>query len=609
VAKKELFNQNIGNQREYNKGSIIMRQGQLKATFQAIISGNVDVFIGIDPRIKIATLGPGDFFGEMACLTGDPVSATVEAVEDVKTLEMDKEGLLELIDNDQTIRHRLINALANRVRQTNVRVEQENLRAQVMAQVICREGESRHGELVGQSSAMKSLRAEIKMLGADYNPVAVEGERGSGKKHIAARLHYDSPRREGILLFVNGHEFTSEFWDKQVKAAHAGTVVLSQADILPPESIRSLLANSQDTKIIITGERLPDIPGLSKLTAPPLRDHKDDIPALARSFFLRSNTAESMQTLSADALRRLTAYPYLTGNVDELFQALEQALVFAAGMPIQAEHLRLGSYMKKRSRPKIGLALGGGAVRGVAHVGVMKVLEQEGIPIDIIAGSSAGSLVGGLYASGMETTEMEHRLPLLRWSKLVRPVWPRLAVCENSRMGPWLEGLSICRDFSELRIPFACVAADLLTGEAVILRSGCVATAIRASTAIPLMMKPVHHQGRVLVDGGVVHKIPAVLARSMGADLVIAVDVAKPPDIKSQPRNLFDSLFGVLDVMSQHLVEDELEWADIILRPQAPVSGYSFKNSPLFFEQGEKVARENIDHIRKRIGELAEDMA
>jgi predicted acylesterase/phospholipase RssA/CRP-like cAMP-binding protein len=599
----------IGSENNYSQGDIILKQGQLKATFHTILSGQVDVIIGSDPWVRIATLGPGDFFGEMACLTGDPVSATVEAVTRVKTLEMDKSGLLKLIDSDKEIRHRIISALANRVRQTNVRVEQESLRAHVITEVMCREGESRYGELVGQSAVMRKLRSAIKEMGADLTPVLVVGETGSGKRHVAARMHYDSPRRDSAILFVNGPEFSFEIWNKQVRAADSGTVVLDQADKLSSENISELLSFHKNTKIIVTGERLPDLQGFLRLTVPPLREHKDDIPALARSFFLQANVADPLQTLTPDALRRLTAYPYLTGNIDEFFRVLEQALVLAAGMPIQAEHLRLGSYMKKGDRPKIGLALGGGAVRGVAHVGVIKVLQEEGIPVDIIAGSSAGSLVGGLYASGMEISEMERRLPFLRWSKLIRPVLPRLALCENSRMASWLEGLNICRDFSELRIPFACVAADAQTGEAVILKSGCVATAIRASTAIPLMMKPVYHQGRLLIDGGVVHKIPAVLARSMGADLVIAVDVAKPQEVKNQPRNIFDALFGVLDTMSQRLVEDELEWADVVLRPQAPVDGYSFKNFPVFFELGKRVARENIDLIRKRIGELSRETA
>lgn len=598
-----------GAKRHYKQGHIIMKQGQIRASFHSIVSGQVEIYVGYDPRVRVATLGPGDFFGEMACLTGDPVSATVETISEVITMELDRDGLLQLLDTDRMIRHHIVSALVSRVRHSNVKVEEESVRARVMTQVLCREGESRYGELAGVSQFINNLRTKIKHLGAGPTPVAVIGEPGTGKRHIAARLHYESPRKNALLLFINGQEFTWDTWNLHVKTAHEGTLVLDRADDLHPEIINKILTNPENTKIVITGENLPDIQGIDVLAAPPLRDRKEDIPTLVRQYLLRAGIADPFNTLTPDALRRLCAYPYLAGNINELFHTLEQALVLAAGMPIKAEHLRLGRYRNRGSRPKIGLALGGGAVRGAAHVGVLKVLEQESIPIDLIAGTSVGSLVGGLYASGMKITEIEKLLPKVRWSSLVRPVWPRLAICENSRMASWLENLDICKDFEELSIPFACVAADVLTGEAVVLRSGCLATAIRASTAIPLMMMPVHHQGRILVDGGVVHKIPAVLARSMGADLVIAVDVTKTPEAKSQPRNLFDALFACLDMMSHRLVDDELEWADIILRPQAPVSGYSFDNAPVFFQLGEKVALENIDNIRRRFGELAEEMA
>lgn len=597
-----------GMRRDFSPGSIIMNQGQLTSAFHTIVSGEVHVLVGTDPRVRVATLGPGEFFGEMACLTGDPVSATVEAVSAVTTIHMDKDGLLNLIDTDKSIRHRIISGLVNRVRQSNVRIQEESLRAHVVTQVMSSEGESRYGKLVGQSEVMEKLRAEIKTLGANPNPVAVTGEPGSGKRHVSARLHYESPRRDSTLLFINGLKFAWDLWEKQAAAAREGTLILDRADLMPPETLSRALDNTKGTRIVLTGETLPDLPGVIRLPVPPLREHKEDIPALARLFLQRALVSDPHQTLSSEALRRLIAYPYLAGNVNELFRALEQALVLAAGMPIQAEHLRLGNYRKPGSRPTVGLALGGGAVRGVAHVGVLKVFEEEGIPIDYIAGSSVGALIGGAYASGMTTEEMEKLVPSMRWSKLVRPVWPRLALCENSRLAPFFLKHTGCKTFEDLRIPFACMAADTLTGEAVVLKSGCLATAIRASTAIPLMMAPVHHQGRTLMDGGVVHKVPAVLARSMGADLVVAVDVTSPVSEKSQPRHLVDALFTCLDSMSQRLVSDELEWADIVIRPQSPVSGYSFKNASAFSDLGEKVTREKASLIRRRIGELAEGM-
>lgn len=598
-----------GIERKYSQGSIIMHQGQPTAAFHTIVSGQVDVLVGVDPQVRVSTLGPGEFFGEMACLTGDPVSATIVAVSPVITMEMNKDELLQLLDSDRSLRNRLITELVNRVSKSNIRVHEENLRTRVMTKIMCSESEALYGELIGQSEALKKIRSDIKQWGASPAPVAITGESGTGKRHIAARLHYESPRCSAPLIFINGVEFTRDGWEMKLKAAGDGTVVINRADYLPAEVIKNIVSGSQSAKIIITAEELPEILGLTRLPVPPLREHKEDIPALARFFLKQAGATDPVNILTSEALRRLIAYPYLAGNINELFHVLEQALILSAGMPISPEHLRLGKYKKAGSRPLVGLALGGGAVRGMAHVGVLKVLEEEGIPIDFIAGSSVGAVVGCIYAAGMPVTEMEKIIMPLRWSNLVKPIWPRLALCENSRMGTWLQKQTGCKEFKDLQIPFSCVAADALTGEAVVLQSGCLLKAIRASTAIPLMMAPVYHQGRTLVDGAVLHKVPAAIVRSMGADLVIAVDVTGPANVKSQPRHLLDALFSVLDTMSQHMLKEELEWADIVLCPQAPLSGYSFDNTAAFLELGKKVTRENTDHIRKRFGEMAEAMA
>jgi predicted acylesterase/phospholipase RssA len=298
-------------------------------------------------------------------------------------------------------------------------------------------------------------------------------------------------------------------------------------------------------------------------------------------------------------------YPFLDGNVRELHTVMQQALVLADGATIRPEHLRLGQYRLAGSRPRIGLALGGGAVRGVAHLGVLGVLERENIPVDLIAGTSVGSLVGALYSAGLGVLEIERLLPTVRWKNLVTPVWPRMALCDNTLLGQWLEKATGCKSFADLKIPFACIAADAGTGRAVILRSGPLGLAIRASTSIPVMMQPVRHENRVLFDGGVVHKVPAILARSMGADVVIAIDVGSPSYTAGPPRNLLDSLLHAYDIMCQRLVDDELEWADVVLRPQAPVNAYSFQNAGAFVERGEAETYKALPLIRQCIANAA----
>src|ERR1044072_7502650 len=179
------------------------------------------------------------------------------------------------------------------------------------------------------------------------------------------------------------------------------------------------------------------------------------------------------------------------------------------------------------TRPTIGLALSGGAARGIAHVGVLRALVENNIPIDYVAGTSAGSLVGGAFASGAALDQLEELGGKMRWRDVGRMTVSRMGVQSNERLEQYLrERLPITR-FEDLPVPFAAVATELKTGVAVILRDhGDVPFAIRASCAIPGWYVPViDEQGRQLVDGGRVAVIPSSVARSLGADLVIAVDV------------------------------------------------------------------------------------
>jgi NTE family protein len=179
------------------------------------------------------------------------------------------------------------------------------------------------------------------------------------------------------------------------------------------------------------------------------------------------------------------------------------------------------------TRPTIGLALSGGAARGLAHIGVLRALTENNIPIDYIAGTSAGSLVGGSWAAGIPLDEIEDIGTKLKWRDIGRMTMSRLGVQSNARLEDYLRSLFPIARFEDLPIPFAVVATDLHTGQPVVMRDrGDVPFAIRASCAIPGLYVPVTDDaGRQLVDGGLVAVIPSSACRSLGAEIVIAVDV------------------------------------------------------------------------------------
>src|SRR6185369_5969656 len=222
---------------------------------------------------------------------------------------------------------------------------------------------------------------------------------------------------------------------------------------------------------------------------------------------------------------------------------------------------------------KIGLALSGGAVRGLAHVGVLRALAESNIPIDCIAGTSAGSIVGGAYAAGMSLDEIAEFGRKLRWRHIGRVTVSRLGFKTNERLEHYMRARLPITKFEDLPIPFATVATDLKTNTAVVMKDrGDVPFAIRASCTIPGWYVPViDDQGRQLVDGGLVAVIPSVVTRSLGADIVIAVDVNSEGSTflwSSSSGSVLGVLLQSMMVVQQTASAYQLERSDFVISPR-----------------------------------------
>jgi NTE family protein len=223
------------------------------------------------------------------------------------------------------------------------------------------------------------------------------------------------------------------------------------------------------------------------------------------------------------------------------------------------------------NRPTIGLALSGGAARGIAHVGVIRALTENNIPVDCIAGTSAGSLVGGAMASGMALDQIEDLGRKLRWRDVGRMTMSRLGVQSNDRLEQYLRDRLPITRFEDLSIPFAAVATDLKSGAAVILREkGDIPFAIRASCAIPGWYVPVaDEEGRQLVDGGLVAVVPSSVTRSLGADIVIAVDVnAEGATFIGPASSVIGVVLQSMLVVQKTASHYQLSLADFVVRPK-----------------------------------------
>ncbi|HUX12362.1 MAG TPA: patatin-like phospholipase family protein [Spirochaetia bacterium] len=259
---------------------------------------------------------------------------------------------------------------------------------------------------------------------------------------------------------------------------------------------------------------------------------------------------------------------------------------------------------KQGDRPLVGLALGGGAARGFAHIGVLKVLEEERIPIDFVAGTSIGSLIGALHCAGVRWQEIVSITNGISWGDLVKPAWPNLGLVRSDRLEAVIGKFINQSDFEDLAIPFKAVAVDIVEGQAVILGHGAIAPAVRASCSIPGIFSPVELDGRLLVDGGVLNSVPADVVKDMGADVVIAVNLNADRKKHGKPENVLDMMFYSFSLMIAGATDRTLRYADIVIEPDLhDMSYYALKKKDVAIARGESAARSRLAAIRERIME------
>lgn len=258
------------------------------------------------------------------------------------------------------------------------------------------------------------------------------------------------------------------------------------------------------------------------------------------------------------------------------------------------------------SSKKIGLALSGGGARGFAHVGVLKVLAEHGIRFDMIAGTSAGSVVGAALASGMSPAEIETMARKVGWLNIMRPSFGVSGMLSTAPMGKFLTRELHASRFEDLKTPFAAVAYDLAAGEEVVFKdTGDLISAIRASCSVPGVFVPIRDgHGRLLIDGGVTSVMPSDAVRDMGADIVIAIDVIACGGVfRSLPRTAFGIMLRSVLTLIRSSSRNQISPADLVIEPQiAHLRPDQLGKIDEFISLGEAAARSRIDDIHALIG-------
>lgn len=251
-----------------------------------------------------------------------------------------------------------------------------------------------------------------------------------------------------------------------------------------------------------------------------------------------------------------------------------------------------------RPAPRLGVALGGGFARGLVHIGVLKVLEEEQVPVTFIAGTSVGAVIGAAYCSGISVKELEEIAHVVRFSSFARWTLSRYGLATNDRMIGFLEKLVKVKTFEELKIPLAISATDFVTGDPVVFKSGPLIDPIRASCAYPGMFLPVNVNGRLMVDGLLAHSVPAEPLRAMGADRVLAVYLSAHW-VSKAPRHIFDVIGQCFSIAESKMCHLWKAHADLVLEPEVNGCTYDgFDRAKALIEAGEMATRAVLPQIR-----------
>lgn len=253
-------------------------------------------------------------------------------------------------------------------------------------------------------------------------------------------------------------------------------------------------------------------------------------------------------------------------------------------------------------RPLVGLALGGGAARGAAHIGVLKVLAEEGIHVDRVAGTSVGSVVGAAFCAGLSWQKILERARRIDWPDIASLALPRRGLLRMDRFEGLIRDTIRVRDFRELAIPLSTVAVDLTSGRQVVFDTGPIARAVRASCSVPGVFEPVLEGEGVLVDGGLLNEVPADVVRRMGADVVLAISLTADRRHDAPPRNVLDIIYYSFDILLAARTQESLKAADIVVAPQ--LAGFAYRDLKRIDElvdRGETAMRGAVGRLKQII--------
>lgn len=567
--------------RRFPSGVTVLAQGEYTGKMYLIEDGAADIFLA-DPRVGesyLARVGPGETLGEMSLLTGYPISATVRVSTDsaLEVLVLTEDDLFQLGALFPQIYRNLAAILSERLSRTNRRTLRQN--QENVTLLLDENAPPLLGYALACSLAWHSRSPILLLLVADHSTLV---ERLQGLERLPAELPFS---------IHESREFRSEL---PMEARAYVMVAAPGAASMPAtliEMLETLCSQYGHVLVQVVGQPQLSIPAARSLwltnvhgTLPEERHHHPKYTLRAWS------DASRPSRLDRDGIWSI---PTL-GPSDE--QALQQGILSTATPAGRA----LGWVARDLARLKVGLALGAGAARGYAHIGVLRVLERIGLPVDYLAGTSIGAVVASLYAGGHPIEEIAEILDKVG-ATAFRLTLPRMSLLSSSGLRAGMQQVGGQKHFEELDIPLALVAADLITQQEVVFSRGLVWPAVLASVSIPGIYPPQRIGSYTLVDGGVLNPVPADVAAEIGADRVIAVKLSGLPSSSrkwaeaeqtgSGGPSVFQTLLRSLDLMQSKITASTAAATTILIEPVLKDSGgvslRHFSQGRRFIEQGE----------------------
>ena len=642
---------------EYHKDEAVYSEGGEAEAFFVIVSGRFEATVADATKKKVlAYLRRGDYFGEMSLLTGQPHSATLRALSDSMVLVIKKDDFKKTIEHNATISLELSRRLSARLKVTESRA-----RPLFKSDVV-----SVHGTQPRLVRSFFSLNLAASLFDethqrtvwVDLSTSSDEPALGVPGARTALATFHDIDSRPPEIMAASIHSHHAGFDVMNLSIASEGReealliallnhlaldhrfILLNLPDELGDTVMKAL--SQSDQLFFITDSHLNSMTE-AKDTLAEIQDAlafpAEKISLVIQEAVFGAETTSSMR-VEMFGSRRCFSLPLSTVESADAVRPV-------ATEDADSEYLRRVRHMARfLSGNLVGLALGSGAAFGLAHVGVLKVLERERIPVDIIAGSSIGGLIGSLYAVGMSATEvekaaMEIDLKLLIGKLADISIFPIRGLMHGVQVSKHFKKHLGNKTFEHCRIPLKITGANLTTRQSFVFDSGSVSEAVRASIAIPAIFKPVFRHGDTVVDGGILNPLPVNILRQSGANKVIAVNVfpttkdlmekrllrqealeksretANEQGWLAQARwkmsgwvrraffpNIFDILMSTIQSMEAEIADIEGQQADVLLRPVIPDSSWVdfFKPAPVI-KRGEEETLKLLPKIKALVSQ------